>query len=196
MMISCGCSGFASCHCVCQNVSGLPSTAFAPLPSSPAVSSLSALMNLSVTLFVEAGCAAIAAGAWLVVASSAFAEGVTKAAAAVAMIREKIVFFIDFEFVSETIPFAQSFAPNSFPAQHLLAIHHPPCTPSGLWLMNESLRHSSRRKNIPIQLFAGISSPTGAARRPGVALAQRRRRHHPQSLPPPALRNGCLIKGA
>src|SRR4030042_2865348 len=48
-MISCGCVGLASCHCVCQNVLGLPSTAFAPLPSSATVSSLSTLTSFTVS---------------------------------------------------------------------------------------------------------------------------------------------------
>src|SRR5215471_7528096 len=49
MVISWGCSGLASCHWVCQKVSGSPSTALAPLPSSPEVSSLSTLMTFSVS---------------------------------------------------------------------------------------------------------------------------------------------------
>src|ERR1035441_9578032 len=70
MTISCGHSGLASCHCVCQNVFGSPSTAFAPLPSSPAVSSLSTLTSLSATLDAEGaagGAADTTSGAVLLV---------------------------------------------------------------------------------------------------------------------------------
>ena len=63
MMISCGQGGLASCHCVCQKVFGSPSTAFAPLPFSPAVSSLSALTNFSATFPAGAGVAAGAGAA-------------------------------------------------------------------------------------------------------------------------------------
>src|ERR1039458_8217840 len=63
MTISCGHSGLASCHCVCQNVFGSPSTAFAPLPSSPAVSSLSTLTSLSATLDAEGAAGGAAGGA-------------------------------------------------------------------------------------------------------------------------------------
>src|SRR5580700_7104749 len=49
MVISCGHGGLASCHCVCQMVPVSPSTAFAPLPFSPAVSSLSTLTTLRMT---------------------------------------------------------------------------------------------------------------------------------------------------
>src|ERR1035437_1770146 len=64
MTSSCGCSGLASCHCVCQKVFGSPSTAFAPLPSSPTVSSLSTRTNLSPALDAcGTGAAAGATGA-------------------------------------------------------------------------------------------------------------------------------------
>src|ERR1039457_3240505 len=60
MMISCGHGGLASGHCVCQKVFASPSTAFAPLPSSPAVSSLSTLTSLSDTFTAGAAGAGVA----------------------------------------------------------------------------------------------------------------------------------------
>src|SRR6185312_16171282 len=70
MVISCGHSGLASVHSVCQNVSGFPSTAFVPRPFSLAVSSLSTLMTVSLILFVDAAWPEADAGAALVAAAS------------------------------------------------------------------------------------------------------------------------------
>src|ERR1019366_7335421 len=76
MIISCGQFGVLSVYCVCQIVFVSPSTALAPLPSSPAVSSLSALTNLSLGVFTGAvGVTACVTGATTVAGCVAASGG-------------------------------------------------------------------------------------------------------------------------